>query len=159
MHSSDRVMIRLAIKSGLRVSDLLRVKVGDIGKEMTVHEWKSKRKRTFKVGKKLYAELKSLTGGKSDGDFLFQSSVKPNKPIHRSTVHRRIKRAIKAGLLKFDCSAHSTRKLYAQLIYKDTGSIKKVQKAMNHHNAITTATYLDIDVAKLIKKGAKRKGT
>jgi integrase len=147
-------MIRLAIKSGLRVSDLLRVRVGDIGKEMTVHEWKSKRKRKFKIGKKLLAELNSITGGKSDGDYLFASTRKPGIPIHRSTVHRRIKRAIQT--LKFDCSAHSTRKLYAQLIYKDTGSVRKVQKAMNHHNITTTATYLDINVDKLIKKGAKK---
>jgi integrase len=143
-------MIRLAIKSGLRVSDLLRVKVGDLGKTMTVHEWKSKRKRTFKIGKKLYAELRSLTGGKSDGDFLFQSQRKPDKPIHRSTVHRRIKRALKT--LNFDCSAHSMRKLFAQNIFKDTQSVKKVQKAMNHHKITTTATYLDIDVDKAIRK-------
>jgi integrase len=148
-------MIKLAIKSGLRVSDLLRVKVGELGKEMTVYEWKSKRKRKIKIGKKLYKELRLLSGGKSEGDFLFSSDRKPGKPIHRSTVHRKIKKALKAGALNFDCSAHSTRKLYAQKIFKETGSVKKVQKAMNHHSITSTATYLDMDIEKLVRKGAK----
>jgi integrase len=150
---ADRILIRLAVRSGLRISDLLSLRVEDLGNTMIVHETKSKRKREFKIGKKLHKELRSLTAGRASSDFLFPSVTKSGKHLHRSTVHRRIKRAIKT--LDWDCSAHSMRKLYAQNIYRDTGSVKKVQKAMNHHKITTTATYLDIDLDKYLRKGAK----
>ena len=149
LSARDKILVELGIKSGLRISDLLNLKVEDIKRTMTIYETKSKRKRTFKIGKKLYANLKSLSVCKSDSDFIFHSEAKTGKHVHRSTIHRRIKKALQG--LNFDCSAHSTRKLYAQKIYKKTGSVKKVQKAMNHQRITTTATYLDINVDKLIK--------
>jgi len=150
----DRALVSLMIKSGLRISDALKVTAGQVAKQMTVYESKSKRSRTFKIGKKLYRELNRLALGKENSDILFTGARTATKHVHRSTIHRRIKKALKT--LKFDASAHSARKLFAQNIYKRTGSVKKVQKAMNHHRITTTAAYLDIDLTKIIKKGAKK---
>lgn len=149
-------MAELAIKSGLRISDLLKLKKADVAKTMTIYETKSKRTRTFKIGKKLYEKLKSLSVGLSESDFVFYSARESpgTKHIHRSTVHRRIKKALQGQ--GFDASVHSMRKLFAQNVFKKTGSVKKVQRVMNHHRITTTAAYLDIDVEQLIKKGARK---
>jgi integrase len=149
LFGSDRLLMKLAIKSGLRISDLLNLKVEAIAKTMTVYETKSKRERTFKIGKKLYVELQNHCRGMKNDTYVFQSAVKHGKHIHRSTIHRRIKKALQG--LNFDCSAHSFRKRFAQNTFKKLGSVKKVQKAMNHHKISTTAAYLNIDVEKLIK--------
>jgi site-specific recombinase XerC len=69
------------------------------------------------------------------------------KPIHRSTIHRKIKNALKT--LKFDASAHSMRKLYAHTVFSDTHSLEAVQQAMHHQKIETTCAYLDIDIGKL----------
>jgi site-specific recombinase XerD len=64
------------------------------------------------------------------------------------TYHRRLKEAARA--LQIDFSAHSMRKLYALNIFSRTGSLEAVQQAMNHKYIATTATYLGIDINKLI---------
>ena len=119
---------------------------------MTIYEVKSRRERTFKIGKKLFNRLKNYCAGKFNSDFVFHSERKAGKHIHRSTIHRHIKKALRG--LNFDCSAHSTRKLYAQNIFKKSRSVKKVQKSLNHRKIEYTATYLDIDINKIVK-GAK----
>lgn len=150
----DELLIRLAIESGLRISDILKLTVGDVKKTMTVHESKSRRERAFKISAELYSELKKMTKYKKHSSLLFHSPRSSTKPLHRSTVHRRIKKALKT--LKFDASAHSTRKLYAHSVFSDTHDIKKVQEALHHRNITTTCAYLDIDIEKLasLMKGA-----
>ena len=149
----DRLLVELMIKSGLRIGDALKITAGQINKKMRVYESKSKRCRDFKIGKKLYSRLKILAEGKEINELVFHSERKQGVSVHRSTIHRRIKKALKT--LKFDASAHSARKLYAQNVYSKTKSVKKVQKAMNHHRITTTAAYLDIDVDKIISKGVR----
>lgn len=147
----DRILLQLAVESGLRISDILKIKAGDIKKPMTIYETKSRRKRTFEISDKLFRDLKFLSGGLPDSSFVFYSARDSTKHIHRSTIHRRIKKALRG--LDFDASAHSTRKLYAQNVLKETGSVTEVQKAMNHQKLLTTLTYLDVDVTKLIGSG------
>ena len=139
----DQLLIRLAIQSGLRVSDLLKIKNEDIKKHMTVYESKSRRERSFKIDEKLYDDLKKFTKYKKRGAYVFNSSRSASGTVHRSTIHRRIKKACRG--MKINASAHSTRKLYAYNKFAETQSIKKVQEAMNHRKMMTTLLYLDID--------------
>jgi len=147
MDLRDRLLIALAIESGLRIGDLLNLKVGDVGTTMTIYEKKSKRERTFAISADLNADLKKFVRYKRKASYLFHSARSASKPIHRSTVHRHIKKALKG--LKFDASAHSTRKLYAYNKFAETQDIIKVQEALNHKYVTTTLTYLDIDAKKI----------
>jgi len=149
MDQMDRLLFRFAIESGLRISDMLKLTVGDIKKTMTVLETKSKKDRTFKISGELYTELKKFTKYKRRGSILFHSARSSSKPMHRTTIHRHIKKAVKT--LKIDASAHSTRKLYAHNVFSETHDIEKVQEALNHKYVTTTCSYLDIDLDKLIK--------
>lgn len=149
MEQSDRLLFKFAIESGLRVGDILNLTVGEIKKKMTVYETKNKKERTFKLSDKLYSELKIFTKYKRKGSILFHSPRGASKPMHRTTLHRRIKRALKT--LKIDASAHSARKLYAHNVFSETHDIEKVQKALNHKYVTTTCAYLDIDLEKLVK--------
>jgi integrase len=115
---------------------------------MTVYESKSKRERTFRLSDELYAELKKSVKYKRRASILFQGAQGASKPLHRSTIHRHIKKALRGQ--NFDASAHSMRKLYAHMVFNNTHDITAVQAALNHKNIITTCAYLDIDVQKLI---------
>lgn len=139
----DQLLIRLAIESGLRISDLLKLKVGDVKAKMTIFETKSKRERTFKLSKQLYDDLRAWTRYRRRGLLLFAGNRGNEKAVHRSTVHRRIKKALQG--LGFDMSAHSTRKLYAHNVFSETHDLQKVQNALNHKNLETTLAYLNID--------------
>jgi integrase len=145
----DQLLIRLAIQSGLRVSDILNLKKEAIKKTMTVFETKSKRERTFKIDTELYQDLKNFTKYKKNASYVFHSSRSLMKPVHRTTIHRRIKKALKG--LKFNASVHSTRKLYAHNIFSETHDLKKVQEALHHRNLMTTLAYLDIDPSVMLQ--------
>jgi integrase len=143
----DKLIIRLAIESGLRINDILKLKNGDINKTMTVYESKSKRSRTFKISDELYADIKKFTKYKKRASYLFPSARKPSKPVHRVTIHRRLKNAVhkkNSGI-----SIHSFRKLYAYNKFAETQSLAAVQDAMHHRKITTTLTYLDIDTKTL----------
>jgi integrase len=144
----DKMFLQLAIESGLRISDLLKLKVGEIQKTMTVYESKSKRDRTFKISDELYRELKNFVRYRRKASLVFQSARKATKSVHRTTIHRHIKQAVKG--LKFNASAHSLRKLYAHNVFSDTHDITKVQESLHHKNIETTCAYLDIDIKNLI---------
>jgi site-specific recombinase XerC len=81
--------------------------------------------------------------------FLFPSKEKGNKSIHRSTYHRHLKKVCEN--LNIDFSAHSTRKFFAQELYKKTGDIFEVQKQLNHKFIADTCLYLDLDFEQLLR--------
>jgi len=137
-----KVLFQLAVESGLRISDLLNLRVKDIASRMTVYETKSRRKRTFTISHELLRDLSYLTDCKINSDYVFQSERDSKKHVHRSTIHRQIKKALK--WLDFDASAHSARKLYAKTIFNESGSVECVQRALNHQKLSTTFAYLDI---------------
>ena len=146
----DQLLLRLAIETGLRISDLLKLKVSDIKKNMTVYETKSRRSRSFKISDELFRDLKNFTRYKRHSSILFYSARNKQKSVHRSTIHRRIKKACRG--LKFNASAHSTRKLFARNVFHRTGTLKSVQETLNHRNLIVTLTYLDIDPAEILSQ-------
>lgn len=149
----DKIIFALAVQSGLRISDLLSLHVKDVRiNPITVYETKSKQFRTFAINNELFDLLKKLTQWKNDDEYVFHSERKPQKPIHRSTYHRHLKKI--AEWLEIDCSAHSSRKLYAQNAFSELGEVRKVQKLMNHKSILTTAAYLDIDIANIVAAAA-----
>lgn len=116
----------------------------DISNPMTVYEKKSKRERTFPISEQLYKNLTFLSAYGKDSDYVFQSHHKHGVSVHRSTIHRKIKKALKwQENDTVDASAHSARKLYAQNIMDETGSVKKVQEALQHQKLSTTLAYLE----------------
>jgi integrase len=138
-----KIIWQLAVESGLRISDILSLKCGDVKHNpLTIYETKSRRKRKITISDKLFRYLQNEVAGGRDDWWLFQSERTPTKHIHRSTVHRRIKMALQR--LDFDASCHSARKLYAQRIFKATGSAQSVQRALNHNKLSTTLAYLDL---------------
>jgi len=110
---------------------------------MTIYETKSRRERKFKISDELYQDLKKYTKYKKHASILFCSARNSALPVHRSTIHRRIKKSLRG--LKFNASAHSARKLYAHNVFAETHSLKKVQEAMHHRNLLPTLAYLDIN--------------
>jgi len=130
---------------------------------MTVQETKTGKFRIVELSDELFRELEpkkydhygSWNQIKILADsekWLFRSLRSANKPLHRSTYHRKLKRA--ATALKIDVSAHSARKLYAVELFRATKSIFDVQKALNHKYVNTTAKYLDIDLEATLNQAA-----
>jgi integrase len=107
---------------------------------LNIYESKSRRTRTITINKELHAELLRRYTCDSDA-YAFHSVRDFNKPYDRTTFHRKLKKALTG--LNFDASAHSSRKLYAQNIFKICNDVETVQQALHHQKITTTLTYLD----------------
>ena len=153
----DSLIWRLTSETGLRVSDALNMRVGDVrGLNLSVWESKSKKEREVTLSEGLFRDLKRQCSDRSPDHWLFPSIHTYRKPYNRMTYHRRLKAAQRAASPSArTASAHSARKLYAQKIYKKTKSIKDVQNALQHTRIETTAAYLDMDSAALLEKSGK----
>lgn len=126
----------LGVVSGLRISDLLALTVGDISKNpFTVRESKTKKLKHIKVPKEgwlllqLYAEGVGL---ESHGKLF---------PTTRQTVHRYFKRAA-ADLGLTNIGTHTMRKTYAWNVFRVSQCLDTTRQALNHRYISTTVLYL-----------------
>jgi len=146
----ERLIFRIAVETGLRITDILQLKASALSKYIHVVERKTKKLRTVELSDELLNDLVKHRGLWYDKpiQWLFKGRRDVLKPYNRMTYHRRLKQAARA--LQIDFSAHSMRKLYAQNIFERTGDIFAVQKALNHKYVTVTATYLGIDIQALL---------
>jgi len=144
-------------ETGLRIGDVLALKVKDITNPLEVYEHKTKKTRAHTISGRLLDELSAHVKGRHSSWYAFASPRTNKKHLHRSTYHRRLKRAL-AGL-HFDCSAHSNRKLFAQNIFAENKNIFDVQKALGHKYITATTSYLDIDLIQTIANAANQTQT
>jgi integrase len=149
----DKLLFALTRETGLRISDALNLKNIDVENPLRVWESKTQKIRKILLSDWLFRELQERVEYNTTSNFVFRSPRNNKKPMHRSTYHRHLKKA--ATFTHVDLSAHSNRKLYAKNIFSETKDIFAVQKALGHKYISTTATYLDIDLNRLITAAAE----
>jgi integrase len=157
LNAQDELIFRLSIESGLRISDVLNLRAWYIDKTIYVKEQKTGKHKIITLSDTLLERLKPLKQKaieKHDKKLhAFKSHRKPSTSVHRSSYHRRLKKVCKQ--LGIDFSAHSTRKLYAQELLRETGDIFHVQKELNHKYITDTCIYLDLDFKNLLREATK----
>ena len=156
LDARDRDIFWIGYETGLRIGDILKLTIGDVQHNpLNIYETKSKRRRCIEISEELHEHLQKKYkyrwsfGGGNAHTLIFRGNRGTGRAINRSTYYRRLKKA--ATALEMHFSAHSARKLYAKNIFELTGSVAAVQEALNHKYITTTATYLDIDLEKMLK--------
>jgi len=146
----DYVLFVLGINTGLRIGDILKLKVGDVrGDEFTVTEMKTGKIKDVPINRSLRTALKPYIKGKPDEEFLFLSRKRDRKkkgrPIDRSTAYTIIKDAAIACGFKNNCGTHTMRKTFGYMHYKKNGNIAALQKIFNHDKPLTTYIYIGLE--------------
>jgi integrase len=144
-------LFTMGINNGLRISDLLKLKVGDVGEVAASETLRIKEKKTGKdnvlmINKSVYKILvEYLEEAKlMDEDFLFQSRNGNNKPLTRETVHKMIKEWTSA--LKGHYGTHTLRKTFGYMQRtKHAVSFEVLCKRFGHSSPTITMRYLGID--------------
>lgn len=135
------------LNSGLRVSDLLALKVKDVSGDgyIRIKEKKTNKAKKFIINASLMAVLLPYIKDMKSDDFLFQSRIGINKPITRAMAHVIIKKAAtQVGLSEVSC--HSLRKTLAFWIYeKNNHDIALVMTLLNHSSEKISLNYLGIN--------------
>jgi len=106
----SKYIFLIGMETGLRISDILILKIKDIENPLHVYVSRTDTIQRFLISESLYAQLTVFAGLRYPDNYLFPSTQNKRLHLHRTTYHRDLKRA--TAELGFVCSAHSTRKFY-----------------------------------------------
>lgn len=139
----DYIMFILGIYSGLRISDILRLRVRDVKgkKEIAIREKKTGKQRIFPINTMVAKELKKYCLNKDSDEFLIKSRKGYNKPIGRKRAYT-ILREAGEELGIYHLGTHTLRKTFGYHYYKTYNDIADLQKILNHSSPITTIAYI-----------------
>lgn len=139
-------MYMIGIYSGLRISDILKLKVRDVrGKDkIRVREKKTGKEKFFPVNKELAAALDTYCEGKKDYDYLVPSARAVNKAVSREYAYRVIHEAGEHFGLD-NLGTHTMRKTFGYHFYLQTKDIVLLMRIFNHNDQSKTLRYIGIE--------------
>ncbi|MCM3353115.1 tyrosine-type recombinase/integrase [Bacillus halotolerans] len=133
------------INSGLRISDILQLRVRDAKRPyFNLIEKKTKKKKRIDMTPALQREFKAYVEGEEDHEFLFKSREGINKPISRSMAYKILRAAAEYVGLD-DIGTHTLRKTFGYHFYKQTKDVAMLQEIFNHSDQRTTLRYIGIN--------------
>lgn len=149
----DTFLFLLGINTGLRVSDLLNLRVEDLStKRPRIQEQKRKKKRTlFLEG--IWKEVQEYTEDKKGSDYLFKSQKGGDRPLSTVAVYQMLQKA-SVLLERDDVGTHTMRKTFGYHYYKKTKDIVGLMQIFNHSSERETKKYIEIldeDLAESLK--------
>ncbi|MBW6441141.1 tyrosine-type recombinase/integrase [Patescibacteria group bacterium] len=144
-NSKHKMMISLAYASGLRVSEVVNLKIKDINiKELTIHlkGAKGNKDRITIFPKKLSDDMTQLSNKKISNDYLFESE-RGGKLTER-TAQKVFENALKNAKIKKGATFHSLRHSFATHLLENGVDIRYVQELLGHANIRTTQVYTKV---------------
>ena len=145
---ANRLVCRLCLCSGIRIGDAVALRTAELKESFTIIEAKTGKKKRIKLPQPLLRELREQAGE----IYVFEHRTDPMKHRTRQAVYADLKRAAKAFRLDENLTPHTLRKMYAVSLYRSTGDLQKVRKALNHDNEAVTMLYALADMLSGKKK-------
>jgi len=157
----DRAMLELFYSSGMRVSELTGLNLGDIdfGRSLVKVRGKGKKERIVPVGGEA---LRSLQGYLAARNELLQKQQagESDPPLFLSRNGRRISQrsvarivdryVLRSGISK-KVSPHTLRHSFATHLLDAGADLRAIQELLGHENLSTTQKYTSVSVAKLME--------
>lgn len=140
----NRMLFVTGINSGLRISDILQLRVIDTKRKyFNLTEIKTGKRKRIEMTPTLQKDLKAFTEGMEDHEYLFKSREGINKPITRSMAYKILREsAEKFGL--DDIGTHTLRKTFGYHFYKQYKDVALLQQIFNHSSPAITLNYIGI---------------
>ena len=142
----DLLLFAMGINTGLRISDLLKLKVIDVkGKShVEIKEQKTGKIKRFPLLGNLQSMIDEYIKGKSDNDFLFKSRNGGNKPITRVMAYLIINNAAQKANITDNIGTHTLRKTFGYHHYQTFHDVAILQYLLNHSSPSITLRYIGI---------------
>ena len=132
----NALVMRVALHTGLRVSDILSLKTDQLAPRFWVTEGKTGKRRQVGLPEPLLGDIR-----KQAGEVWAFPGRRPDKAHTRQAVWKDVKRAAKALRLPQNVGTHSARKVYAVELLQRYGDIERVRRALNHSSLAVTLIY------------------
>lgn len=141
------LMFMLGVYTGLRISDVLALRVGDLKNRNTIN---IKEKKTGKQYlQDLNPELKQaiadyITDDMDNDEFLIKSRNGYNRPIGRVQAYNIIQKVLVDKFKLENVGTHTLRKTFGYHYYREYKDIVTLQTIFNHHDESVTKRYIGI---------------
>ncbi len=141
-----RVILMTGFAAGLRVSEVISLRVGDIDSErmvIRVVQAKGKKDRYVMLSKHLLVILREYWKAARPKDYLFPGRGRSGH-ISRQAVDAACDAALARTKLKKNVSMHTLRHSFATGLLENGTDIRTIQILLGHNSLKTTARYLQV---------------
>ncbi|KKP88525.1 MAG: Phage integrase family protein [Berkelbacteria bacterium GW2011_GWA2_35_9] len=144
-NSKHRLLIEIAYGGGLRVSEVISLRVKDIDPdELTIHikQSKGQKDRITLVPKKVVFDLQKLIALKDQNDYVFESER--GGKLSTRTAQKIFENALIKSGIKKDATFHCLRHSFATHLLENGVDVRYVQELLGHNNIRTTQIYTHV---------------
>ena len=144
-NTRHRLMISLAYAAGLRISEVVNLRVCDLDCEqmtLMVREGKGKKDRMTVLSPKLISAISELTVGKSGRSYFFETN-RGGKYAARS-IQKIFQNALADAEVAKPATFHSLRHSFATHLLEQGTDVRYVQELLGHANIRTTQIYTKV---------------
>ncbi|MEA2113602.1 MAG: site-specific tyrosine recombinase/integron integrase [Patescibacteria group bacterium] len=140
-----KILITLSYGAGLRISEVINLKVKDVNlEELVLHlkNTKGKKDRITIFPAKIKKDLNKLIVCKKSNDYVIESE-RGGKLASR-TAQKIFENALKKSGIKKQATFHSLRHSFATHLLENGVDVRYVQELLGHQNIRTTQTYTKV---------------
>jgi integrase len=155
----NRALVALGVRSGLRISELLSLKLSQVwdGKQVVprlyLRRSAAKGKRAGasivihpEAGRAVTRWIKSRGTNREPTEYLFSSRKNRGHRLSRTSAWRILHQAFIAAGVPGMAGTHCLRKTFARNVHKSLhGDLFRLSKAMRHASPMTTLAYLSFE--------------
>lgn len=149
----DRVLLSTAYACGLRVSELVGLRVEDIDSgrmQVAIRQGKGAKERRVPLSKNLLGLLRAYWRAERPEAWLFSGGIE-NRPLTTSLVQRLCQRTRERTGLKKPITPHTLRHSYATHLLEAGVDLPTIQKLLGHGSLSTTMRYLHVRSERLLE--------
>ncbi|MBO6087374.1 site-specific integrase [bacterium] len=142
----NKVIWIFGINTGLRVSDILGLNVGDVRNKsyICLKEKKTGKFKQFLLNRKLKGIIEDFIENRPDEEPLFESQKQHR--LDRSQAYRMLNQACRAvGVKETRIGTHTMRKTFGYHHYKQFKDVAILQEIFNHSSPKITLRYIGIN--------------
>lgn len=145
----DYVMFMCGVFLGLRISDILKLRVQDVrGTHIEIKEQKNKNNRRIFINRKLRKALDDYIEDKRGNELLFPSRKRSATGKARALTRKGAIDVLKKAASDLDyhepIGTHSLRKTFAYNYYQMYGDLAELQKLLGHKEQNDTIRYIGL---------------
>ena len=145
-----KLMISLGYACGLRIGEVINLKVKDLDiNELVVHikDAKGKKDRISVLPEKLQDNLRNIIATKNSSDFIFTSNR--GKKLTATSLQKMFRKSLAKIKINKSATFHSLRHSFATHLLENGTDLRYVQELLGHSNIRTTQIYTQVTNPKL----------
>lgn len=146
----DRAMLELLYATGLRVSELVALRQGDVNMDLRLLRClgKGSKERIVPIGRPALRALRAYLDSRRDASPVLFLGNK-GKPLTRVAFWRIIARYARQAGVQMPISPHTLRHSFATHMLDGGADLRAIQELLGHANIVTTQIYTHISVDRL----------